>query len=554
MYNPLNLLIMIYKGASKLTYFNSRRSAVTATNGAVATSQPLAAQVGLQILQKGGNAVDAAVATAAALNVLEPMSTGIGGDMFALIWMADTKKVTAINGSGHSAAGANPEDVISKGYSSIPNNGPDAGLAVSVPGTVDGWHKCLEKHGTMTLKEVLQPAISYAENGYAVTDVIAYQWGEAEAKLKQRPSGSEMLLNNKAPRQGDFIKLENLGKSLKSIAEDGPDGFYKGEIARKISKYVQSEGGWLTEEDLANHSSDWDEPICTNYRDVTVWECPPNGSGIAALMAMNIAEGFDLASMGPQSADRYHYLIESLKLGYADALQYVADPRVTDVPIKGMLSKSYATARRAKISPDRANNDVSYGKPVPNADTVYLTVADKYGNACSFINSLYSGFGTGLVVPETGIALQNRGSLFSLDSSHPNFLRGNKRPYQTIIPAMATRNDEMWLSFGVMGGFQQPQGHLQVISNMVDFNMNSQQALDALRFSVDIEETGIVRVEEDIDPDVLSELTKRGHEIEVVSGYRRIMFGGAQTVSRDPETGVLTAGSEPRKDGAAVGY
>ena len=537
-----------------MTYFNSRRSAVFAKNGAVATSQPLAAQAGLQILQKGGNAIDAAVATAAALNVLEPMSTGIGGDMFALIWMADTKKVTAINGSGHSAAAANPEDVISKGYSSIPNNGPDAGLAVSVPGTVDGWQECLRRHGTMTLKEVLQPAINYAENGYAVTDVIAYQWAETEAKLKQRPSGSEMLSENKAPRQGDFIKLGTLGKSLRTIAEEGAEGFYKGEIAQKIANYVQSEGGWITEEDLASHSSDWDEPINTTYRDVTVWECPPNGSGIAALEAMNIAEGFDIASMGPQSPDRYHYLIESLKLGYADSLQYVADPRVTNVPIKGLLSKSYADVRRKNISADQAISNVSYGNPVPNADTVYLTVADIYGNACSFINSLYSGFGTGLVVPGTGIALQNRGSLFSLDPSHPNFLRGNKRPYQTIIPAMATRNNEMWLSFGVMGGFQQPQGHLQVVSNMVDFNMNSQEALDALRFSVDVEETGIVRVEEDVDPKVVSELTKRGHEIEVISGYKRIMFGGAQTISRDPETGVLTAGSEPRKSGAAVGY
>ena len=292
-----------------------------------------------------------------------------------------------------------------------------------------------------------------------------------------------MLSENKAPRQGDFIKLGALGKSLRTIAEEGAEGFYKGEIAQKIANYVQSEGGWITEEDLASHSSDWDEPINTTYRDVTVWECPPNGSGIAALEAMNIAEGFDIASMGPQSPDRYHYLIESLKLGYADSLQYVADPRVTNVPIKGLLSKSYADVRRKNISADQAISNVSYGKP-----------------------------------------------------------------------AMATRNNEMWLSFGVMGGFQQPQGHLQVVSNMVDFNMNSQEALDALRFSVDVEETGIVRVEEDIDPKVVSELTKRGHEIEVISGYKRIMFGGAQTISRDPETGVLTAGSEPRKSGAAVGY
>jgi len=537
-----------------LSYFNSRRSAVVARNGAVATSQPLASQVGLQILQNGGNAVDAAVATAAALNVLEPMSTGIGGDMFALIWMSDTKKVSAINGSGRSAIAANPEDILSRGYGSIPTEGKGAAFSVSVPGTVDGWQKCLDMHGTMTIGEVLQPALKYAENGYGVSDIIAHAWSASEGKLKQRPSGSEMLPGGRAPLQGEVVQLPELARSLRSIADGGVDAFYKGDLAEKIADYVQAEGGWITKQDLKEHHSDVDEPISTEYRGVTVWECPPNGSGIAALMALNIAEGFNLPEMGEQSPDRYHYLVESMRLGYSDALQYVADPRVADVPIQEMISKDYASKRRGEINADVAMKEVAFGSPAGNSDTVYLTVVDGQGNACSFINSLYQGFGSGLIVPETGIALQNRGALFSLDSSHPNYLQGGKRPYQTIIPAMATQDDEMLLSFGVMGGFQQPQGHLQVISNIVDYGMDSQGALDSLRFSIDIEGTGAVRVEEDIDPKIVAELKRRGHEVLVLSGYDRGTFGGGQVISRNPETGVLVAGSEPRKDGMAVGW
>lgn len=532
----------------------SRRSAVVARNGAVATSQPLAAQAGLKMLRDGGNAVDAAVATAAALNVVEPASTGIGGDMFALIWMAADKKVVALNGSGRAAAAATPEDVTRKGYDQIPHDGPDAAFAVTVPGTVDGWHTCLAEYGRMSMKEVLQPAIDYTENGYAVTEVIAYGWASCEANLKQRPSGGEMLLNGRAPGFGDVVKLGTLGGSLRAIAEGGRDAFYRGEIAGKIASYVQMEGGWITEQDLAEHHSDWDEAISIDYRGVTVWECPPNGQGIAALMALNIAEGFELAGMGAQSADCYHHLIESMRLGFADALQYVADPRVSEVPIDAMLSKSYATGRRRAIDGKHAMSEVTYGRPTSHADTVYLTVIDGEGNACSLINSLYNGFGSGLVVPGTGIALQNRGALFSLDPSHPNFLQGRKRPYQTIIPAMATRNDELWLSFGVMGGFQQPQGHLQVVSNMVDFGMDAQRALDALRFNIDILETSAVRLEAGLQDETVEQLARRGHKVEVVDGHRRTMFGGGQIISRDPETGVLVAGSEPRKDGAAVGW
>ena len=537
------------------SYFQSRRSAVMARNGAVATSQPLAAQAGLRILLDGGNAVDAAVAMAAALNVVEPGSTGIGGDMFALIWDKDERKVVALNGSGRSGAAANPDDVRKAGFESIPNELDGCAFSVSVPGTVHGWETALAHYGRMTLAEVLRHAIDYAINGYAVSEVIALGWQGSETKLRHRPSGSEMLpVGGRAPKCGEVVSLPELGGSLQVIAEGGSEAYYKGDIGKKIAAYVQQEGGWLTEDDVASHHSDWDEAIHTSYRDVEVWECPPNGQGIAALMALNIAEGFDIKDMGSQSVDAYHHLIESMRLGYADALQYVADPRVAEVPIGPLLTKEYGERRRASIDPMKAHPNVSYGDPMGGGDTIYCTAVDGDGNACSLINSLFAGFGSGLVVPGTGIALQNRGSLFSFDPDHPNYLEGRKRPYQTIIPAMATRDDEMWLSFGVMGGFQQPQGHLQVISNMVDFGMDSQKALDSLRFSIEVLGDKSVKVEEDLDDSVVSALRKRGHNIVVQKAYERVGFGGGQVVSRDAETGVLCAGTEPRKDGSALGW
>jgi len=537
-----------------MTYFRSRRSAVVARRGAVATSQPLAAQAGLQMLINGGNAVDAAIAAAAAMNVLEPMSTGIGGDMFALLWNKDEKRVIALNGSGRSAAAANMEEVQRKGHSTIPADGPDAALSVSVPGTVDGWQTALEAYGMMGLREVLGPAIRYALNGYAVSEVIACQWQAAERKLAARPSGMELLPGGHAPRYGEVVTLPTLGQTLQAIAEGGRDAFYRGDIAQKITDFVQAEGGWIAAGDLAAHYSDWDEAIHTDYRGVTVWECPPNGQGIAALLALNIAEGFDIRDANPQSADTYHYLIESMRLAFADTFRYIADPRVTKVPIGPLLSKEYASRRRKLICYDGAMEHVSYGNPLGDADTVYVTAVDGEGNACSLINSVYQSFGSGLVVPTTGIVLQNRGALFSLDPTHPNFVRGRKRPYHTIIPGMATRDGELWLSFGVMGGFQQPQGHLQVISNMVDFNLDAQKALDALRFHVAVRGSGTVKLEAGLADETVTDLRTRGHRVEVVDGYDRVLFGGGQIISRDAETGVLIAGSEPRKDGAAVGW
>ena len=534
--------------------FRSRRSAVVARNGAVATSQPLAAQAGLHILKDGGNAADAAVATAAALSVLEPMSTGVGGDLFALIWDARTRRVVALNGSGRSAMAANAAEVKQRGFRQIPAHGPGSALAVSVPGTVDGWQTILESYGRMALRDVLAPAIDYALNGYGVSEIIAAFWQGSEGKLAARPSGAELLPGGRAPRYGEVVRLPELGRTLQAIAAGGRGAFYRGDLARRIADFVQSEGGWLAADDLAAHHSNWDEPIHTDYRGVTVWECPPNGQGIAALIALNIAEGFDIPNLGRQSADVYHYLIESMRLAFADALQYVADPRAVDVPIGPLLSKEYAARRREAIRPETALRGVTYGRPVSSADTVYVTVVDGEGNACSFINSLYSRFGSGLVVPGTGIALQNRGALFSLDESHPNYLRGGKRPYQTIIPGLATRHGELWLSFGVMGDFQQPQGHLQVISNMVDFGLDPQQALDALRFRVEIDGEGKIKVESGLARKTVAELRRRGHEVEVLSGDQRTVLGGGQIIARDPETGVLIAGSEPRRDGAAVGW
>ena len=537
-----------------MTYFTSRRSAVVARRGAVATSQPLAAQAGLRMLMAGGHAVDAAVASAAALNVLEPMSTGVGGDMFALIWDNRAKRVLALNGSGRSAAATNAADVKRKGYERIPTSGTDAGLSVSVPGTVDGWQTALAACGRMTLRETLAPAIDYALNGFAVSEVIAYQWRTNERKLAAHPSGLELLPGGRAPRFGEIVTLPTLGRTLQAIADGGRDAFYTGPIAAQIAAFVQEQGGWLTPADLANHHSDWDDPIHTDYRGVTVWECPPNGQGIAALMALNIAEGFALPAMAAQSPEAYHCLIESMRLAFADALHYVADPRAVNVPIAQLLSKSYAARRRAAIQPDAAMVDVGYGNPNGSADTVYVTAVDAEGNACSFINSVFHSFGSGLVVPSTGIVLQNRGALFSLDPAHPNYARGSQRPYQTIIPGMATRDGELWLSFGVMGGFQQPQGHLQVISNMVDFGMDAQRALDALRFHIDIGGSGTVMLEAGVPDETVSALRDRGHVIEIVDGYERMLFGGGQIIARDAESGALIAGSEPRKDGAAVGW
>ena len=534
-------------------YFDSRRSTVLATNGMVATSQPLAAMAGLQTLMDGGNAVDAAITTAAALGVVEPNSTGVGGDLFALVWNEKEKSVRAINGSGRAPAASNIEELVSQGYRAMPGAGP---YSVAVPGTVHGWETLRAECGTMPLSRLLKPAIRYAEEGFPVSEVIAWQWQNFLPKLRSYPSGEEMLLNGAPPKKGDLMRMPTLAATMRAIADEGCDAFYRGPVARKMASFVQEHGGWLTVEDLAAHTSDWDEPITTDYRGVTCWECPPNGQGIAALEALNIAEGFDIAAMGAQSPDAYHHLIEAMRLAFSDAYHYVADPRVVDVPTEQLLSKDYAAQRRSLITRSRAMATAPYGQPYPEnehrgGNTVYISVVDGQGNACSFINSIFSDFGSGMVVPGTGIILHNRAGLFSLDAAHPNALAPGKRPYHTIIPGLATKDDELLYCYGMMGAFMQPQGHLQLISNMVDHGMDPQQAVNALRFMVGNDQ---VLLEEGINPDTARELQSRGHKLGLMAGRSRVSIGGAQVISRDPHTGVLQGGTEPRKDGAVVGW
>jgi len=551
--------------------FRSRRSNVMATRGMVATSQPLAAQTGLEILKAGGNAADAAIATAAMLNVVEPIMTGIGGDCFALYWDARTKSITALNGSGRAPAGASIDELVRLGYARMPAH---TGHAVSVPGAVAGWSDLLERHGRMTLADVLQPAIWTAENGYPVTELIATGWRTQVKKLQRapdwpsgdldngprQPSGNELLLDGQAPRPGELMRLPTLAETLRGIAAEGKDYIYQDEFARKLSEHVQRYGGWITPQDMALHSSTWDEPITADYRGVTLYECPPNGQGLAAILAVNLAAGFDLAAMS--KADRLHTMIECMRLAFSDARQWVCDPRVVDIPLSELIGIEYAERRRQRIDPLQAAQDVPYGHPLAGSDTVYLSVVDGEGNACSFINSLYKGTGTGLVVPGTGVSLHNRASLFILDPEHPNALAPHKRPYQTIIPAMTTRNGELHASFGVMGGFMQPQGHFQMLVNMLDLGMAPQQALDMPRWALagpsdplgTGQPGGLVRVEEGWSFAILAELARRGHRLAPMDGFGRRVFGGGQIIVRDADTGVLIAGSDPRKDGCAVGW
>ena len=532
-------------------FFDSRRSTVLAKNGMVATSQPLAAMAGLRVLMDGGNAVDAAIASAAVLNVVEPVSTGMGGDMFALVWNHQEKKVRAINGSGRAPSAASLEELTSQGIHRMPEIGVHP---ITVPGAVHGWETLINACGTMPLSEVLKPAIRYAEEGFPVSDVIAFQWSGELGKLSQLPSGQELLLDGRPPEQGAVMRIPTLGRSLRAVAEGGAQALYQGEIAQRMAAFVQEQGGWLSTGDLADHTSDWEEPIHTDYRGVTCWECPPSGHGIAALEALNIAEGFDIPAMEPQSPDRYHHLVESMRLAFADAFRYVADPAKAEVPTAELVSKGYAKSRRSLINPKRAMASAPYGQVQSGGDTVYISAVDGQGNACSFIYSIYANFGTGMVVPGTGIVLHNRGSLFSLDPDHSNALAPDKRPYHTIIPGMTTVDGELDLCYGVMGAFMQPQGHLQIISNVVDYGMAPQPALNALRFMISQD---TVALEEGVSAEVVTALENRGHRTTVKSGYARGVtggFGGAQMIKRDRDTGVLWGASEPRKDGCAVGW
>lgn len=532
--------------------FNSRRSMVAARRGMVAAENPLASQAGLQILRQGGNAADAAVAAAAVMNVTAPAYTGIGGDCFALYYDARTRQITALNGSGRAPAALNAADLRAQGFTEIPAH---SAHAITVPGTVMGWHDLLKKHGRMTLADVLADAIHYADDGSPVTPVFGAGYLASESFLQGSPNTEDYLPNGAVPRVGQVVRLPGLARTLRAIAEGGPEAFYTGAVADAIISTIQEQGGVMTRDDLKAHSSTWDTPILTDYHGVTVYECPPNGQGLAALLAMNIAGVFDLRGLPWDSPERIHIMVEGMRLAFADARQYIADMSVTSVPVDALLSQRYADRRAALISPDRAMLPPSYGAPLVSSDTTYLSVVDGDGNACSFINSLYMGFGTGIVAKGTGVFLQNRGACFVLDEGHPNELAGGKRPYHTIIPGMALRNGELWASFGVMGGFMQPQGHFQVMSAMLDDDLNPQEALDRPRWCLEDGTAGsTLALEDGIPLKTMARLAELGHTVRPVTGRGRGLFGSGQIIRRDPYTGVLFGGSDPRKDGTVAAY
>ncbi len=528
--------------------FRSRRSVVMANQGMVATSQPLAVQAGLRVLQDGGNAVDAAIAAAAVLSVVEPMSTGVGGDAFALAYMAKEDRVYALNASGRAPAAATRERVAALCSQRLPESGP---LTVTVPGTVDGWATLLQRLGTLSLAEALAPAIRYAEEGFPVSEIIGQSWAQSSDKLRRdEGAAATYLINGKAPRIGQLFRQPDLARTLREIGAGGPDAFYRGPLAQRIAAYVQGKGGLLTADDLAAHTSTWCEPIEIVYRGHRVLECPPNGQGLIVLQALGILEGFDLPAMRPGFADTLHLQIEAIKLAFADCRRHVADPAQVHVPVEELLSPGYLAGRRALIDPQRAGTGYAPGLPGAQGDTVYLTVVDRWRNAVSFINSLYRGFGSGLTVPGTGIMLQNRGALFCLDAEHPNCIAPGKRPYHTIIPALVFRGRQLVYSLGVMGGFMQPQGQVQVLSNMLDYGLDVQEALDAPRFNV--QEGTTVAFETGLSHQSRLRLEKMGHAVKTNASPGTM--GGGQIIRIDPDTGVLQGGSDPRKDGCAAGY
>jgi gamma-glutamyltranspeptidase/glutathione hydrolase len=534
--------------------FKSRRSMVVARGGMVAASNPLAAQAGLDILRRGGNAADAAIATAAMLNVTAPASTGAGGDCFALYYDASPRRVTALNGSGRAPSALTLANLCALGWTAIPAR---SAQAVTVPGAVRGWEDLLARHGRMTLADVLPAAISYARDGFPVSPVFGASWGNPAIVdlLRQCPYAGDYLPSGRAPQVGEIVRLPDLARTLQAVADGGADAFYNGSIADAIAATVQEYGGVMTPADLRDHRSTWHDPIQTDYRGVTVCECPPSGQGLAALQALNIAEGWSLGDMAWDDPARLHLMIEAVRLAFADAGRYIADAGRADVPVSALLDKGYAAQRRRLISPDRALTGIGHGDLSAGSDTVYLSVVDGEGNACSFINSLYMGFGSGIVAKGTGVFLQNRGANFRLDPAHPNALEPGKRPYHTIIPGMALRDGALWASFGVMGGFMQPQGHFQVINAMVDDDLNPQEALDRPRFYLEEgDPNGVIALEDGIPVAAMAQLAQLGHTVRPVAGRQRGLFGSGQIIRRDADSGVLFGGSDPRKDGLVAAY
>jgi len=532
------------------------RSEVIAQHGMACTSQPLATQVALDVLKAGGNAIDAAIAANAMLGLVEPISNGIGGDLFAIVWDAKTRQLYGLNASGRSPASLSLDYFKEKGYEKIPAYGP---LPVSVPGCVDGWFELHERFGSMDMEDILEPAIGYAKKGFPVSEVIAYYWAGNARSLSRYPNVAEVFMpGGNAPAKGEIFKNPYLASTLELIAEGGRDAFYKGEIARIIDAFMKEQGGFLTYEDLASHTSEWVKPVSANYRGYDVWELPPNGQGIAALQILNILEGYDIAAMGFGSSEYIHHFVEAKKLAFEDRAKYYADPAFNDLPVEELISKEYAVLRRELIRPDRASRRLDAGE-LEQGNTIYMTVADEQGNMVSLIQSNYRGMGSGMCPPGLGFILQDRGELFSLEEGHYNMYEPRKRPFHTIIPAFVSKDGKPWMSFGVMGGSMQPQGHAQIIINMIDFGMNLQEAGDAPRIRHDgssqptgskMSDGGRVNLESGIPYKAIRELVRKGHHVKyTVGGY-----GGYQAILRDELNGVYYGASESRKDGQAAGY
>jgi gamma-glutamyltranspeptidase/glutathione hydrolase len=534
------------------------RSEVIAQNGMAATSHPLATQIAIEILKEGGNAIDAAIAANAALGLMEPTGCGIGGDLFAIVWDAETQKLYGLNASGRSPKGISVEYFEKNGMEKIPSYGP---LPVSVPGTVDGWFSLHERFGSMKMKSILQPAINYAENGFPLTQLISWYMQRSVPYFMKKgfPNIEDTYISQnggKLPDEGEIYKNPYLAETYKQLAKGGRDAFYKGEIAETISTFIQEQGGFLSVEDLANHHSEWVEPLSLKYRRYDVWELPPNGQGIAALQMLQILEGYDFSTIEFGSAEHLHLFTEAKKLAFEDRAKYYADMEFVDVPVEHLLSDEYANERRALIGKRASNYDAG---EISAGETIYLTVADKEGNMISLIQSNYRGMGSGMVPPKLGFMLQDRGELFSLKEGQANTLEPEKRPFHTIIPAFITKDGQPYVSFGVMGGDFQPQGHTQIVMNLIDFGMNLQEAGDAPRWDhaggssptgVLSSGKGEVRLESGISQQTIRGLQDLGHNIGIARG----VYGGYQAILWDSKNKVYRGASESRKDGHASGY
>lgn len=532
------------------------RSEVIAQNGMACTSQPLATQAALDILKMGGNAIDAAIAANAVLGLTEPTGNGIGGDLFAIVWDAKTKQLYGLNASGRSPYDLTLGYFKKHGYEKIPSHGP---LPVSVPGCVDGWFELHQKFGQLPMKTILAPAIDYAEKGFPVSELIAWHWRSNAELLKDYPGFAEVFMpGGKAPSKGEIFRNPYLANTYRLLASNGRDVFYKGEVAEEIVNYVKQQGGFLSMRDMQDHSSEWITPISTNYRGYDVWELPPNGQGTAVLQMLNILENYDVAKMGFGSPEYMHLFIEAKKLAFEDRAKYYSDPAFNELPIEQLISKAYGKERAGLIDPNRAGRSYPAGE-LETGNTIYLTTADKEGNMVSLIQSNYLGLGSGMTPGKLGFILQDRGELFSLEEGHMNVYEPHKRPFHTIIPAFITRNDEPYISFGLMGGAMQPQGHVQIVCNLVDFGMNLQEAGDAPRIQhigssqptgEKMTGGGEVFLETGFSYETIRELMRKGHKIGFADGT----YGGYQAILFDSKNKVYYGASESRKDGQAAGF